>query len=211
MDLKNLFHKPAAPAPEAPQAVPPAAAPTLDQLEKELKTTEYRSNFSRVLRSTFASLLVVAAISVLVAVLLLPVLQIHGTSMTPTLYEDDIVVAVNSKKYQPGDLIAFYYNNNILIKRVIATSGDWVEMDENGVVSVNGHPLDEPYVNELAYGECNITFPYQVPDERCFVMGDHRATSIDSRNTAIGCVSTEMIVGRIVFRVWPLNMMQPLS
>lgn len=211
MNLKKRFQKPAAHDPAAQKAVSPAAAPTLDQLEKELKTAEYRSNFSRVLRSTFASLLVVAAVSVLVAVLLLPVLQIHGSSMTPTLCEDDIVVAINTKKYQQGDLIAFYYNNNILIKRVIATSGDWVEMDENGVVSVNGHPLDEPYVNELAYGECNITFPYQVPDERCFVMGDHRATSIDSRNTAIGCVSTEMIVGRIVFRVWPLNTLQPLS
>ena len=137
--------------------------------------------------------------------LLLPVLQISGTSMTESLQDKDIVVALNSSKYQTGDIIAFYYNNNILVKRVIAASGDWVNIDKDGNVYVNEELLDEPYISEKALGDCNITLPYQVPDERCFVMGDHRATSIDSRNTAVGCVSNDMVIGKILFRAWPLS------
>ena len=157
------------------------------------------------LRSTAFSLVVVAAVSVLIAMLLLPVLQISGTSMTESLQDKDIVVALNSSKYQTGDIIAFYYNNNILVKRVIAASGDWVNIDKDGNVYVNEELLDEPYISEKALGDCNITLPYQVPDERCFVMGDHRATSIDSRNTAVGCVSNDMVIGKILFRAWPLS------
>jgi len=138
-------------------------------------------------------------------VLLLPVLQINGTSMEPTLQEGNVVVAVNSKKYKTGDVIAFYYNNNILIKRVIASSGEWVDIDDDGNVYVNGVKLDEPYISEKALGETNIKLPYQVPDGRCFVMGDHRATSIDSRNTAVGCISNDMVIGRLLLRVWPLS------
>ena len=157
------------------------------------------------LSSTAFSLVVVAAVSVLIAMLLLPVLQISGTSMTESLQDKDIVVALNSSKYQTGDIIAFYYNNNILVKRVIAASGDWVNIDKDGNVYVNEELLDEPYISEKALGDCNITLPYQVPDERCFVMGDHRATSIDSRNTAVGCVSNDMVIGKILFRAWPLS------
>ena len=160
---------------------------------------------SRVLRSTVFSLLVVAAAAVLIAVLLLPVLQINGTSMTDTLQDQDIVVAVSSSKYKTGDVIAFYYNNNILVKRVIASAGDWVDIDKDGGVYVNDQLLDEPYITEKALGDCNIDLPYQVPDGRCFVMGDHRATSIDSRNTAVGCVGNDMVVGKILLRVWPLS------
>ena len=141
----------------------------------------------------------------LIAMLLLPVLQISGTSMTESLQDRDIVVALNSSKYQTGDIIAFYYNNNILVKRVIAASGDWVNIDKDGNVYVNEELLEEPYISEKALGDCNITLPYQVPDERCFVMGDHRATSIDSRNTAVGCVSNDMVIGKILFRAWPLS------
>ena len=119
--------------------------------------------------------------------------------------EKDIVVALNSNRYQKGDIIAFYYNNNILIKRVIASAGEWVDIDADGNVYVNDELLDEPYVTEKALGDCNITLPYQVPDGRCFVMGDHRATSIDSRNTAVGCVSNEMVIGKILVRVWPVS------
>lgn len=179
--------------------------PGLDLLEAELEREQYKNSFGQVLKSTVFSLLVVAAVSVLIAVLLLPVLQISGTSMTESLQDEDIVVALNSKKYKTGDIIAFYYNNNILVKRVIAAAGDWVNIDHDGNVYVNDELLDEPYVSEKALGDCNITLPYQVPDGRCFVMGDHRATSIDSRNTAVGCVSNDMVIGKILVRVWPLS------
>lgn len=187
------------------KGLPIEEAPTLEQLEEELKKEQYKRNYGRVLRSTVFSLLVVAAAAVLVAVLLLPVLQINGTSMTETLQDGDIVVALNSTKFSTGDVIAFYYNNSILVKRVIASAGDWVDIDEEGNVYVNGEMLTEPYISEKALGECNIELPYQVPDGRCFVMGDHRATSIDSRNTAVGCISDGVVVGRIILRVWPLE------
>ena len=181
------------------------AVPSVELLEAELNQELYKSNYSRVLKSTVFSLLVVAAVAVLIAVLLLPVLQISGTSMTETLQDEDIVVAVNGSSYRTGDVIAFYYNNNILIKRVIASAGDWVDIDDEGNVFVNEEQLDEPYISEKALGECNIDLPYQVPDGKCFVMGDHRAVSIDSRNKSIGCVSNDMVVGKILFRVWPLS------
>ena len=181
------------------------ALPELSLLEAELERERYKNKYGKVLRSTVFSLIVVAAVAVLIAVLLLPVLQISGTSMTDSLQDEDIVVALNSSKYKTGDVIAFYYNNNILVKRVIASSGDWVDIDKDGNVYVNDVLLDEPYVTDKALGDCNITLPYQVPDERCFVMGDHRATSIDSRNTAVGCVSNDMVIGKILVRVWPLS------
>ena len=181
--------------------------PTLEQIEAELQKEQYKSRYGRVLRSTVFSLLVVAAVAVIIAVLVFPVLQISGTSMTETLQDKDIVVAMNSSDYTTGDVIAFYYNNNILVKRVIAVTGDWVDIDEDGHVFVNGEMLEEPYISEKAFGDCNITLPYQVPDEKVFVMGDHRATSIDSRNTAVGCIGSELVVGRILFRVWPLSEM----
>ena len=179
--------------------------PDLEALEAELERTRYRKRYGNVLRSTAFSLVVVAAAAVLIAVLLLPVLQISGTSMTDSLQDEDIVVALNSSGYETGDIIAFYFNNNILVKRVIAVPGDWVDIDEEGNVYVNEELLEEPYVTDKALGDCNITLPYQVPDGRCFVMGDHRSTSIDSRNTAVGCVSNDMVIGKILIRVWPLE------
>ena len=140
----------------------------------------------------------------LVAVLLLPVLQIYGTSMNPTLDEGNIVVSVKGTQFETGDVVAFYYNNNVLVKRVIAQAGQWVDIDQDGNVYVDGVQIDEPYVTEKSLGECNIDLPYQVPESRIFVMGDNRDVSIDSRNTSVGCIAEEQLVGKIVFRVWPL-------
>ncbi len=178
--------------------------PTLEQVREELARTEYRHRYRAAFRSTVFTLVVVAAISVLVATLLLPVLRTYGSSMAPTLEDGDFVVCVKTSQIKRGDIIAFYYNNKILIKRVIGISGEWIDMDVNGVVSVNGKVFDEPYLTEQAIGECNIDLPYQVPESRVFVMGDHRSVSVDSRSEAIGCVSEEQIVGRLVFRIWPL-------
>ena len=180
--------------------------PPISDLEEELERVHYNKRFRRTLRSTIYMLVTVAAVAVLVAVLLLPVLQIYGTSMTPTLTEGDIVVSVKgSNDMKSGEILAFYYNNKILVKRVIAQPGDWVDIDDEGNVYVNSELLDEPYLVEKAFGETTIKLPYQVPEKRIFVMGDHRATSVDSRNNAVGCVAEEQIVGKIVFRVWPLS------
>lgn len=178
---------------------------TVEELEAELERERYKRRFRSALRGTIYTLVTVAACAILVAVLLLPVLKIYGTSMAPSLAEGDFVVSVKGNDFKTGDVCAFYYNNKILVKRVIAHAGDWVDIDLDGTVYVNNMKLDEPYVDELAFGECNIELPYQVPESRIFVMGDHRSVSIDSRNTAIGCVAEEQIVGKIVFRVWPLK------
>lgn len=179
--------------------------PDIPLLEVELKRVQYRKRYRIVLKSTVYTLITVAAIAVLVATLWMPVLQIYGNSMTPTLSNGNIVVSVKTDDFRNGDIIAFYYNNKILIKRVIAGPGDWVDIKEDGTVYVNSEKLDEPYLTEKALGDCNIELPYQVPESRLFVMGDHRSVSVDSRNTAVGCVAEEQIVGKIVFRVWPLN------
>lgn len=181
--------------------------PSADQIEAELKRVKYKSRYRTVLRSTVYTLITVAAIAILVATLWLPVLQIYGSSMTPTLTEENIVFSMKTSDFEPGDIVAFYYNNKILVKRVICGPGDWINISEDGTVYVNDAPLDEPYVVDKALGDCNIELPYQVPDERYFVMGDHRSTSVDSRNTAVGCVAQEQIVGKIIFRIWPLDQM----
>ncbi|MCD8328163.1 MAG: signal peptidase I [Ruminococcus sp.] len=185
--------------------------PEADVLQHELNRLNNRRAFFKVLYSTIASLLVVAALAVLISMLFLPVLRVTGTSMMPTLQNEDLVVCQKRGSFEQGDVIAFYYNNKILLKRVIAVSGDYVDIDDNGNVWVKKQGedeyqmLDEPYVTEKALGECDITLPYQVPDQRIFVMGDNRATSIDSRSTTVGCVSEESVVGKVTLRLWPLG------
>ena len=190
---------------KAKEAIRVEDFPSTEQLEQELNRVRYRKNYAFALRSTIFTLITVSAIAVLVAVLLLPVLRIYGSSMNPTLSEGNIVVSLKGSSFKTGDVIAFYYNNKVLVKRVIATTGDWVDIDEEGNVYVNNVQIDEPYLTDKAFGECNIDLPYQVPESRIFVMGDNRSVSVDSRNTAVGCVAEEQIVGKIVFCVWPFS------
>lgn len=179
--------------------------PSQEQIEAELNRIKYRSRYNRLLRSTIYALLVVAAVVVLIATIWMPVLRIYGTSMAPNLQDGDIIVSMKTSHFQPGDIVSFYYNNKILVKRVIASAGDYVNIDEDGNVYVNDVLLEEPYLEEKALGDCNIDLPYQVPDGKVFVMGDHRSASVDSRNTALGCIAQEQVVGKSLLRVWPLN------
>lgn len=185
--------------------------PSVQQLEAELNRVRYRTRYRTVLKSTVYTLITVAAIAVLVATLWLPVLQIYGSSMTPTLQNGEIIFSMKSAEMDPGEIIAFYYNNKILVKRVIAGPGDWVDLKQDGTVYVNEELLVEPYIAEKSFGEADIDFPYQVPDGKIFVMGDHRATSVDSRHAAVGCVAEEQIVGKILFRIWPLKDFGPVQ
>ncbi|MDD6098579.1 MAG: signal peptidase I [Oscillospiraceae bacterium] len=179
--------------------------PTAKQLESELKNIRYRKEFRKILMSTVSSLLVVAAIAVLISMLLLPVLRVTGSSMTPTMQNDELIICSKRSNFRSGDIVAFYYNNKILLKRVIGTSGDIIDISEDGTVFVNGQALDEPYVSEKSLGECDIELPYQVPDNRIFVMGDHRSVSVDSRSTSVGCIADEYVIGKVIFRIWPFE------
>lgn len=179
--------------------------PEINELKAELSRVKYKTKYVNVLKSTIYTLVVVAAFAVLVATLWMPVLQIYGSSMTPTIDEGQIVISVKGKNFEQGDLVAFYIGNKLLVKRIIACPSDYVLVDENGTVFVNGTELYEPYVSEKSFGECDIEYPYQVPDSKYFLMGDHRETSVDSRVSVVGCIPEEQIVGKIVFRVWPVS------
>lgn len=177
----------------------------IKELRQELRRVKYNNKFAATLFNTIGTLVVVAAAAILVANLWLPILQVTGTSMSPTLQEGQVLMASKGHDFKTGDVIAFYYNNKILVKRVIAMPGDWVNISEDGTVYVNDIAIDEPYLKEKALGDCNIELPYQVPESKIFVMGDNRSVSLDSRNTAIGCISEEQVVGRIAFAIWPLS------
>ena len=179
--------------------------PTASEVEQELKRERYKRRYRRTLKSTVFALITAAAAAVLVATLWLPVLQIFGSSMTPTLQEGEIVVSVKVNEMEPGDVVAFYYGNKVLIKRYIAGPGSWVDIQEDGTVLVDGVVLEEPYLEEKSFGICDLELPYQVPEDTYFLMGDHRETSVDSRHSSVGCISADQIVGKIVYRVWPLE------
>ena len=179
--------------------------PSLEQIEAVRERYKYKRRYGQTLRSTISVLIVASAVAILVATLWMPVLQIYGSSMSPQLEDGKIVISVKGSDYEIGDLVAFYYGNKLLIKRVIAGPGDWITIEDNGDVLVNGELLDEPYVKEKALGECDQTFPLQLSEDRWFLMGDNRAVSVDSRSTMIGAVSQEQIIGRIVLRIWPLS------
>ncbi len=185
--------------------------PTPEQVSREREAIAHRRAWLKAVRGTVATLLVVAAAAVLIATLFLPVLQISGTSMEPTLSDGDVVVLVKGGSYERGDLVSVAYENKYLIKRIVGLPGDTIQIAADGTVYVNGAELDEPYVTDKALGECDVTFPYQVPDGKYFVMGDHRSTSVDSRSSVIGSVSSEQIVGHVVLRVWPLGSLEYIS
>ena len=184
---------------------------TVRQIEGELKRLWRKQNSRRIFRQTVFSLLVVAAVAVLAAMLFFPIFRVTGSSMEPTLHPKEIVVCLKSSRFQSGDLVAFYYNNKVLLKRVIGTAGDTIEIDDSGNVFVNGSQLDEPYITKKSLGQCDIDFPYQVPDNRIFVMGDNRETSVDSRTTAVGCIADEYVIGKVFLRVWPLEQLGSLD
>lgn len=189
----------------------PEDLPTIQQLEAERNRLRSKNRYNRTLRSTVAILVVVAALAVLVATLWMPVLRIYGTSMSPTLTDGQVVITVKTRCFRSGDITAFYHGNKLLIKRYIAGPGQWVDIDRIGNVSIDGKALDEPYLTDKAYGETNIDLPYQVPDDRYFLMGDNREVSVDSRNTTVGCVARDQIVGKVVFRIWPLKDFGPVG
>lgn len=177
---------------------------TASQLQTELRRVRSKKKFWQLLLNSICTLIVVAAGAMLVAVIFLQVIRIYGTSMQPCLNDGEIVVSLKESQAKQGDILAVYCGSKLLIKRCIATEQQWVEVDSEGNVYVDGQPLEEPYVTQKSLGQCNIDMPYQVPEGTVFVMGDRRETSIDSRTTSVGCIPNDEIIGKIIFRVWPL-------
>lgn len=178
---------------------------SVSMVEQELKREKYKLRYKKVLASTVYTLIIVVSIAVIIAVMLMPVLEISGSSMKPTFEDGEIVVSIKNKQINQGDIIAFYHGNKILIKRVIALPGSYVSIDEDGYVYVDNKLLNEDYVIERSLGNVSIEFPYQVPEETYFVLGDARETSVDSRSSTIGTISQDDVIGKIIFRVWPIK------
>ena len=181
------------------------ALPSIRQIESERKRYRFQKAYVNALRGTISVLTYLAAVAALIATLVLPVLQIEGTSMEPTLSSGDIVLLTKTTAFGRGDICGFAWNNKILVKRVIGVPGDWIEIDTDGTVYLNGERLDEPYAEQIAFGECDLEFPFRVPQEQYFVLGDMRESSIDSRNTLVGCVEDDQVIGKIIIRIWPIK------
>lgn len=179
--------------------------PSLDQINKELNRLKKRKAYLSAFKGTIWILIVAAALSIICSTFFVTVLDIQGNSMEPTLNDSELVLTVKNSSMETGDIVAFYYNNKILLKRVIGVPGDWINIERDGTVYVNSIMLEEPYVQNKKLGDCDLTFPYQVPENRIFVLGDHRDVSIDSRNEAIGTIAKEQILGEVFIRVWPLE------
>lgn len=191
-----------------PKRKPADDRPASDQIRQELNRVENKRKFKRVLRNTFSVFVSIAAVAVLLSVFLLPVMRIYGNAMTPTIKEGEIVVSIKTKSPERGDILGFYYNNRILIRRVIALPGETVDIDTAGNVKINDRTIAEAYIFQKTLGTCDIEFPFRVPDDAWFVMGDNRLTSIDSRSTAVGCVTEDQFVGKVFACVWPFGSMR---
>ena len=186
-------------------------SPSANALKDELSRVTTLDNRRRAILSAIGVLAVVSAIAIIASTFFISVLQIRGNSMEPTMTDGELVIATHSSNFKQGEISAFYYNNKMLLKRVIAFPGDWVDITSQGAVFVNGELLQEDYLDKHELGKCDITFPYQVPENRYFVLGDNRGVSIDSRSNAIGTVSEEQLIGNAVFRVWPLSSFGPIN
>lgn len=185
--------------------------PSLTQLEAELDRENRKRRYRGELGKMAGVLIVLACVLALAADMMLPVLQVNGTSMEPTLRQGDVVISMRGADFTRGDMIAFYHSDKILVKRVIGLSGEWIDINSDGDVYIDGVLLQEPYLEEKSFGECNIELPCQVSKGKVFVMGDHRSVSEDSRSSRIDCVSQAQIIGKLKFRVWPFESIGPVQ